>query len=116
MIYSFFLLAQAPATAAPAGPSSIFAGPLVPFVCIGLIFYLLMIRPQQRKAKEQASLISSLRTGDKVVACGGIHGIIANVKETTILLKVADNFKIEVDKASIGTVVKRTEAEADAAT
>ncbi len=105
---SLFLLAQAtPAGAQPAGPSM----PWIPFICIGIIFYLLMIRPQQKKQKEHAALVSGLKTGDKVVACGGIHGLIANVKETTVILKVADNVKMEVDKASI-VVVKRSEAEA----
>ncbi len=85
---------------------------LVPFLCIGAIFYFLMIRPQQKKQKEHQALVSTLKTGDKVVACGGIHGMISNVKETTVILKVADNMKMEVDKASIGTVSKRSEGEA----
>ena len=115
MIYPhLFLLAQAASPAgspAAAGPSM----PWIPFLCIGVIFYLLMIRPQQKKQKEHSALVSSLKTGDKVVACGGIHGMIANVKETTVMLKVADNIKLEVDKGSISIVAKRTDGDADAA-
>lgn len=108
---SLFLLAQAATPAAPQGPGGLFAGPLVPFICIGVIFYLLMIRPQQKKQKEHQALVSSLKTGDKVVACGGIHGIISNVKEATVMLKVADNVKLEIDKGSIAVVSRRSAGE-----
>jgi preprotein translocase subunit YajC len=102
MITSFVFLAQA---APPAGPSPL--STIVPFVCIGIIFYFLIIRPQSKRQKELATLISSLKTGDKVVTTGGIHGIIANVKDgTTLSLKIADNVKIEIDKSAIATVDK----------
>jgi len=114
MIYPHLVvLAQAAAGGAAPAPGGLFATPIIPFLCIGVIFYLLMIRPQQKKQKEHQSLVSSLKTGDKVVACGGIHGMIANVKDNTIILKVADNVKMEVDKASISLVAKRTEADAE---
>ena len=72
-----------------------------------------MIRPQQKKLKQHQTLVSSLKTGDKVVTTGGIHGLIANVKEATLILKIADNVKIEVDKASV--VAKRSESESASA-
>ena len=53
-----------------------------------------------------------MKTGDRVITASGIHGLISNVKDTTVILKVADNVKIEIEKSSIGTVVKRTEDEA----
>lgn len=108
---TLFFLADAPAqTAPPAGPSF-----LIPFLCIGVIFYFLMIRPQQKKQKAHVALVSSLKTGDKVVTSGGIHGMISNVKEHTVLLKVADNVKIEIDKAAVTIVAKRPEGETAAA-
>ena len=80
---------------------------LIPFVCVGVIFYFLIIRPQNQRQKQLATLVSTLKTGDKVVTNGGIHGIIANVKEgTTLSLKIADNVKIEIDKSAIANVVK----------
>ncbi len=102
MISSLFLtLADAPA----AGPSPLSA--VVPFVCVGVIFYFLIIRPQNKRQKDLQTLVSTLKTGDKVVTNGGIHGIIANVKEgTTLILKIADNVKIEIDKSAIATVDK----------
>lgn len=103
MSNSLLFLAQA---AAP-GPQGLFGGMLVPTICIFVIMYFLIIRPQSKRQKELASLISELKTGDKVVTNAGIHGIIANVKEgKTLMLKIADNVKIEIDKSSIATVEK----------
>jgi preprotein translocase subunit YajC len=100
-------LAQAPAAPAssPASPGSGF-GMFVPFIFIFVIMYFIMIRPQQRRQKEQQKLISQLKTGDRVVTSSGIHGLIANVKESTVIVKVADNVKIEMDKAAIANVAK----------
>jgi preprotein translocase subunit YajC len=104
MISVFSLLAQA---APPSGPSG--AMSFIPFLCIGVIFYFLIIRPQSKRQKELAALISALKTGDKVVTNGGIHGIISNVKEgSTLILKIADNVKIEIDKNAIAAVDKGT--------
>lgn len=88
------------AQAAPAGtpPAWIQYAPLL---FIGVIFYFLLIRPQQKQRKEHQALITALKTGDKVVTSGGIHGMISNVKESTFLVKIADNVKIEVDKAAV---------------
>ncbi len=84
---------------------------LIPFLCIGVIFYFLIIRPQKKKQKDQDNLIKSLKTGDHVVTAGGIHGIIANVKERSMMLKVADNVKIEVEKSSVTRVTKSSAQE-----
>jgi len=82
-----------------------------PLLFIGVIFYFLLIRPQQKQRKEQQKLIEALKTGDKVVTSSGIHGLISNVKEKTVLLKVADNVKIEIDKAAVATVLERSSEE-----
>jgi len=79
---------------------------LLPFAFIFIIFYFLLIRPQQKRQKEHQRLLSDLKTGDKVITTSGIHGLIANVKETTFLVKIADNVKIEVDKNAIASVSK----------
>jgi preprotein translocase subunit YajC len=80
---------------------------LVPFICIGVIFYFLILRPQKQQQKRLAEMVTALKTGDKVVTTGGIHGIIANVKDgTTLLLKVDDGCRIEVDKSAIATIKK----------
>lgn len=84
------------------------------FVSIGVIFYFLIIRPQAKKAKEQQALINSLKAGDKVVTTGGIHGLLVSVKETTVTVKIADNVKIEIDKAAVLTASKRGDESAAA--
>jgi preprotein translocase subunit YajC len=114
MVFAATLLLLSDAAASGASAPSPIAQ-FAPLIFIGVIFYFLLIRPQQKQRKQQQKLIESLKTGDKVITSAGIHGMISNVKEKTVLLKVADNVKIEVDKASVGTVVERTSDEAPAA-
>lgn len=99
-------LTLAQATSAPAGPSSLFSTPIIPLIAMVALFYYLIIRPQQKQQKEHAALISAVKIGDSVVMSSGIHGIVANVKEKTIVLKVADNVKIEFDKSAVASVAK----------
>jgi len=68
--------------------------------------YFVMVRPQRKRQQEQQRLVSSLKTGDRVVTNAGIHGLIANVKETTVIVKVADNVKIEMEKSAVTNVLK----------
>jgi len=78
----------------------------VPLIFIFIIMYFVMIRPQKKRQEQQQKLIGNLKTGDRVVTNAGIHGLISNVKETTVLVKVADNVKIEIDKSAITNVQK----------
>src|SRR5436309_5302023 len=94
--------------AAPAPSPGVGFGLFVPFIFIFIIMYFMLFRPQKKRQQEQQRLVSALKTGDKVVTNAGIHGLIANVKETTVMLKVADNVKIEVEKSSVANVVKES--------
>ena len=105
MILQFLAQAQ-PAAPAP-GPAGGF-GFFIPFIFIFIIMYFMLFRPQKKRQQEQQRLISALKTGDKVVTNAGIHGLIANVKETTVIVKVADNVKIEMEKSAIANVVKES--------
>jgi len=71
-----------------------------------IILYYVMIRPQSKRQKEQQRLIAALKTGDRVVTAAGIHGMITNVKDTTVTLKVADNVKLEMEKSAVTNVLK----------
>lgn len=105
MLHFPLWLAQvtAPAQGQPPG----IGGMLVPMICIFAIMYFLMIRPQQKKEKQLRELVDQLKTGDLVVTNGGIHGIVSNVTDSgTLMLKVADNVRIKVEKTSIATVLK----------
>jgi preprotein translocase subunit YajC len=104
MISTILFLAQQQAGQAQSG--GLWYMQLLPFAFIFIIFYFLLIRPQQKRQKEHQRLLSDLKTGDKVVTSSGIHGLIANVKDTTFLVKIADNVKIEVDKNAIASVSK----------
>jgi len=101
-----FLAQTAPAAPAPGPAGGI--GFFVPFIFIFVIMYFVMFRPQKKRQQEQQRLISSLKTGDQVVTNAGIHGLIANVKETTLMLKVADNVKIEIEKSAVANVLKES--------
>jgi len=100
MFVLYFAQAQAPASPG-AGLVSI-----LPFVFIFVIMYYVMLRPQLRRQKDQARLVSALKTGDRVVTSSGIHGLISNVKDTTVIVKVADNVKIEMEKTAVTNVLK----------
>ena len=107
MIFQFLAQAQSAAPAAP-GPGG--AGGflnLLPFwFFIIVIMYFVLVRPQKKRQQEQQRLVAALKTGDKVVTNAGIHGLIANVKETTVMLKIADNVKIEVEKSAVTNILK----------
>jgi preprotein translocase subunit YajC len=101
---NLLIFAQAAAPAGAQQQPNIFMS-MMPLIFIFVIFYFLLIRPQQKKAKEHAKLVSSLKTGDEVVTSAGIHGVISNVKEKTVIVKIADNVKVEFDRAAIAAVL-----------
>jgi preprotein translocase subunit YajC len=103
------LLLDAAVSGASPAPSPI--AQFAPLVFIGIIFYFLLIRPQQKQRKEQQKLIEALKVGDKVVTAAGIYGLISSVKDKTVMLKVADNVKIEIDKVSVASVLQRSSEE-----
>jgi len=75
------------------------------------IFYLLLIRPQQKRAKQHKSLIEALKAGDEVVTAGGIHGKVVAVQEEVLTLEIASGVKIRLNRNSILTT-KATQVEA----
>ena len=77
-------------------------------IMVGL-FYFMMIRPQQRKEKERRALIAGVKSGDRVVFGGGLIGTVANVKETVLVVKVAENTKLDVLRASVTRVIRKDE-------
>ena len=99
MLSFFFAQAAAPGTGGGIGA-------FVPFIFIFVIMYYVMLRPQMRRQKEQTRLVSALKTGDRVVTSSGIHGLISNVKDKTVIVKIADNVKIEMEKTAVTNVVK----------
>ena len=80
---------------------------LIMFGAIFLIFYFMIIRPQQKRAKEREKLLSNLEKGDKVVTSGGVHGIIAGIDEKTVLLAISENVKVKVERSAITSVISK---------
>ena len=107
MLTTFLALAQ---TAAPAGAGPNPLASFIPIILIFIIMYFVLFRPQMRRQKEQQRLVSTLKTGDRVVTASGIHGMITNVKDTTVTVKVADNVKIEMEKSAVTSVLKANES------
>lgn len=70
-------------------------------VLIFVVFWLFFIRPQNKKQKEEQKFRESLQKGDDIVTIGGIHGKIVDVKETTVLVSIDSNVKIEIEKSAI---------------
>jgi preprotein translocase subunit YajC len=80
---------------------------LIMFGAIFLIFYFMIIRPQQKRSKEKEKMLSNLEKGDKVLTSGGIHGIIAGLEEKTALLQIGDNVKIKIERSAIANVLSK---------
>ena len=102
-----FMMASSPAGPGAQQPNPILS--MMPLILMFVVLYFLMIRPQQKKAKEHKQMLGALRKGDKVVTSGGICGIVANVKDDIIAIKIADNVKVDFIKSSITQVEKGKE-------
>jgi preprotein translocase subunit YajC len=96
------------ATGAAGGSGSIL-WMLGSFALIIVVFYFLVIRPQNKKQKDAQKLLKSLKKGDRIVTIGGMRGTIVTVKDDVVLLKVDDNTKLEFNKAAISSVIERKE-------
>src|SRR5687768_16832980 len=79
---------------------------MAPFILMLVVFYFILIRPQQKKAKEHQQLLQGLRSGDKVMTSGGIVGVVVSVKEKTVTLRSADT-KIEILKSAVAEITER---------
>lgn len=106
MIDTAFAMGQSGGQAAQGGGFAAF----VPLILMFVIFYFLLIRPQQKKAKEHQNMINNLKKGDRVITSGGIHGTITSLDETTISLEIAEKVKIKVNRGNIGALLKGSNA------
>jgi preprotein translocase subunit YajC len=100
----FAVMAASPAGAGSSLPM------LLPLLLIPVL-YLMIMRPQQKRQKQWQEMLSSLKTGDRVTTAGGIRGIILNIKDDAIVIRVApDNIKLEVAKTAIASVTTQEPA------
>ncbi len=99
-----YLLAMAPQNGGGGMMST-----LIMFAAIFAIFYFMIIRPQQKRAKERAKLLSQLQKGDKIVTSGGLHGTIVGIEEKTCLIDIGNNVKIKFERSAIASVTRAKE-------
>ncbi|CAI8973572.1 Sec translocon accessory complex subunit YajC [Brevibacillus sp. IT-7CA2] len=77
----------------------------LPIIIMFAIFYFLLIRPQQKKAKQRNAMLGALKKGDKIVTIGGVHGTIQDLSDDTITLRIAHNVNVTFDRGAINSVV-----------
>jgi preprotein translocase subunit YajC len=78
----------------------------IPLILMFVIFYFLLIRPQQKKTKEHREMISNLRKGDRVITAGGIYGRITGIDDTTVTLEIADKVRIKLARHNVGALIQ----------
>ncbi|WLI88735.1 preprotein translocase subunit YajC [Massilia sp. R2A-15] len=98
--------AQTAGTAADAGTMATLTS-IAPFILMFAVIYFVMIRPQQKRAKEQKSMMDALAKGDEVITAGGILGKVAKVNDTYITVEVAANTEIVIQKSAITTLLPK---------
>jgi len=89
------------------GPAALF-NMLLPFIAMAAIAYFMLLRPQQRQRADRDRMLGALKKGDRVVTTSGLHGTITGLTEHTVVLRVADQVKMEFDRSSVGRVVEVT--------
>jgi preprotein translocase subunit YajC len=95
----------------PAGAGSSSFYTMLPILLFIPLLYFLMIRPQQKRQKQWQSMLSSIKSGDRVTTAGGIRGVILSIKDDSIIIRVApDNLKLEVAKSAIASVTTQDNA------
>lgn len=88
-------------------------GTLIPLILMFVVFYFLLIRPQQKRQKERMTMLNALKKGDKVITIGGIHGTIVDLTEDRVTLKVSDNTRLVFERSSVNSVVTDEDASAE---
>jgi preprotein translocase subunit YajC len=100
--FNFLAMGTAPAGEDPMKSMLRTLGLFVPMI---LVFYLVLIRPQQKQQKELKKMLEAIKTGDRVVTSGGIFGIVSSVKDKSVVVKIAENTKIEMLRSGIQQVI-----------
>jgi preprotein translocase subunit YajC len=95
--------------AGASGGSGQLATTVITFGLVILIFYFLIIRPQNKRSKETKRMLAEIKKGDRVVTAGGIRGVVQAVREETVVLKVDDTTKLEFSKGSVSSVLEASE-------
>lgn len=85
-------------------------GAFVPLILMFAIFYFLLIRPQQKKAKLHRAMLAAIKKGDRVVSSGGLHGVITGITDDVVTMEIAPKVRVKVSRGSIAGVVGKSES------
>ena len=86
----------------------------IPIILMFAIFYFLLIRPQQKKAKEHRELLGALKVGDNILTNGGLYGKVTGLKENVVIVEIAPKVRVKVSRASISGLIKKEGSQAPA--
>ena len=78
----------------------------IPIILMFVIFYFLLIRPQQKRQKETRNMITNLKKGDRVITSGGLHGRITGIDDTTLTLEIADKVRVKVGRSNVASMLQ----------
>ena len=84
-------------------------GAFLPLILLFVLFYFLLIRPQQKQQKNRKEMLNQLKKGDRVVTIGGIHGIIKEIDDQNISLRVAENINLKMSRAAVDRILEENE-------
>jgi preprotein translocase subunit YajC len=87
-------------------------GGLIPIILMFVIFYFLLIRPQQKRNKEHKEMITGLKKGDRIITSGGIYGRITGLDEATLTVEIADKVRVKVVRANVSALASSAAAAA----
>ena|SRR5258708_27160246 len=104
MVESAF--AQTASTAAATSPLQALVSFMVPLIPIVVLFYFLILMPQNKERKKKEDLLKGIQRGDKVLTRGGVYGIVADIKENILILKISENNKVEIERSYVDSVQK----------
>ncbi len=82
-------------------------GAFVPLILMFAIFYFLLIRPQQKKAKQHREMVGSLRKGDRAVSSGGLHGVVTGLTDDVVTMEIAPKVRVKVSRGSVAGATKK---------
>jgi preprotein translocase subunit YajC len=105
----FLAYAMGGAGGAEGGQGGAF-GAFLPLIIMFAIFYFLLIRPQQKKAKDHKAMIAAVKKGDRVVSSGGLHGVVTGATDEVVTMEIAPKVRVKVSRGSIAGVAGKKES------
>lgn len=82
----------------------------VPLILMFVIFYFLLIRPQQKRAKEHREMVGSLKKGDRIITSGGLHGRVTGLDDQTLTVEISDKVRVKISRGNVSSVIRPNEA------